>query len=348
MKRQKNRSSGRAAQPVGLRKVAEIAGVSTATVSRAMNNPESVSPELRERVASVVRHLGWIPHGTARALATRRTNTIGAVFPAFTHGDFGGTIDGLQSELSQRDYTLLLARCDYDYDQEFQQVRKFVERGVDAVLLVGEEHHHDVEKFLAGKSIPHLNMYVYNAHQPDASIGPDNRKALARLTRYLVELGHRRFGVIAQNTKSNDRARARVQGIMDALAEHGLGVRPEHFAQGGNSIHEGRELLRQVVACAPKPTAIICGNGYLAVGAMLESQALGIDVPGAMSIAGWDDIEIMRELPIPITTVRVQAEEVGRRVGRRIVALIEGREDLTESECEAELLIRASTGAAPA
>jgi LacI family transcriptional regulator len=345
--RRKSRTSG-AAQPVGLREVAEIAGVSTATVSRAMNNPELVSPELRERVASVVQRLGWIPHGTARALVTRRTNAIGAVFPAFTHGDFGGTIDGLQNELSKKDYTLLLARCDYDYDQEFQQVRKFVERGVDAVLLVGEEHHHDLEPFLVRARIPHLNMYVYNPKNPGASIGPDNHRALARLTRYLVELGHRRFGVIAQDMKSNDRARARVRGITDALAEHGVAVRPEHLVQGGNSIHEGRELLRQIVACEPQPTAVICGNGYLAVGAMLESQALGIRVPDALSIAAWDDIEIMRELPIPITTVRALADEVGRRVGRRIVALIEEREAVTDSECEAELLVRASTGPAPA
>ena len=277
-----------------------------------------------------------------------RTNTIGAVFPAFTHGDFGGTIDGLQSELSKKDYTLLLARCDYNYDQEFQQVRKFVERGVDAVLMVGEEHHHDLEAFLSRTGTPHLDMYVYNARKPDTSIGPDNRKALARLTAYLLELGHRRFGLIGQNMSSNDRARARVQGVTDALAEHGLAIRPDHFVQGGNSIHEGRELLRQIVRSAPRPTAIICGNGYLAVGAMLESQALGIRVPEMMSIAGWDDIEIMRELPIPITTVRVLAEEVGRRVGRRAIALLEGQEDITESECEAELLVRASTGPAPA
>ncbi|MGB9117222.1 LacI family DNA-binding transcriptional regulator [Bradyrhizobium sp.] len=346
MKHPKSRIAG-AAQTVGLRKVAAIAGVSTATVSRAMNNPERVSPELRERVASVVRHLGWIPHGTARALATRRTNTIGAVFPAFTHGDFGGTIDGLQSEFSKRDYTLLLARCDYDYNQEFHQIRKFVERGVDAVLMVGEEHHHELAEFLARTGTPHLNMYVYNAQKPGTSIGPDNHKALVRLTRYLIGLGHRRFGVIAQNTTANDRARARVQGIRDALAEHGLAVRPEHFGLGGNSIHEGRELFRRIVDHAPQPTAIICGNGYLAVGAMLESQAQGIRVPDAMSIAGWDDIEIMTELPIPITTIRVQAEEVGRRVGRRIIALVEGQQEVTEFECQAEILVRASTGPAP-
>ncbi len=344
--RQKNTAPGMP-HAVGLRKVAEVAGVSTATVSRAMNNPELVSPELRERVASVVRHLGWIPHGAARALATRRTNAIGAVFPGLTHGDFAGTIDCLQSELSRLGYTLLLARSDYDYDQEFQQVRKFVERGVDAVLLVGEEHHHDLADFLVRNDVPRLNMFVYNSQTHGTSIGPDNHKALFRLTKHLIALGHRRFGVIAQDTTTNDRARARAQGIRDALAEHALAVRPEHFVVGQTTIHEGRDLFRRIVGHAPAPTAIICGNAYLAVGAMLESQAAGIRVPEDMSIAGYDDFEIMRELPIPITTVRVQGDEVGRRAGRRIVAILEGQEDRTEFECEAEILVRASSGPAP-
>ena len=108
MSRQKS-GTAKPARGVGLRKVAEIAGVSTATVSRAMNNPELVSPELQERIASVVQRLGWVPDGIARALSTRRTGAIGAVFPTLTHGDFARAVDGLQSELTRLGYTLLLA-----------------------------------------------------------------------------------------------------------------------------------------------------------------------------------------------------------------------------------------------
>ena len=345
MNRPKNGVSS-AARGVGLRKVAEIAGVSTATVSRAMNNPELVSAELRERIASVVQRLGWVPHGAARALATRRTGAIGAVFPTLTHGDFARAIDGLQSELTRLGYTLLLACSEYNSDQEFQQVRKFVERGVDAILLVGELHHHDMKEFLARNTVPLLNMFVYNPETHGTSIGPDNHKALYRLTRHLIDLGHRRFGVIAQDSSTNDRAKARTQGIRDALAEQALAVRPDHFVVGQWTIREGRDLFRRIVSHEPKPTAVICGNGYLAVGAMLESQALGIRVPDEMSIVGYDDIEIMAELPVPITTVRVLSEQVGRRAGRHIAAVLEGRQEATEFECDAEIVARASSGPA--
>ena len=332
---------------IGLRDVARVAGVSTATVSRAMNNPAAVSEELRDRIASVVRHLGWVPHGAARALATRRTGTIGAVFPTLTHGDFARAIQALQSELSEAGYTLLLACSEYDAEQEYRQVRKLIERGVDALLLVGEAHHRDLAELLDKNRIPYVNTFVYNPTTHGTCVGPDNHKALHKLTRYLIGLGHRSFGVVAQSTDNNDRAQARLQGIRDALAEKSIAIQPRHFAQGYWGINEGRQLFRRMLAHRPWPTAVICGNAYLTVGALLESQAMGIAVPGEMSIVGYDDIEIMSELPIPLTTVRVSSDEVGRRAARLLVAKIEGRPDETNYECDAEVIVRGSSGPAP-
>jgi len=332
---------------IGLRDVAKVAGVSTATVSRAMNNPETVSEELRSRIASVVRHLGWVPDGTARALATRRTHTIGAIFPTLTHGDFARAIQTLQNELALGGYTLLLACSEYRLEQELHQAQKLMERGVDALILVGENHRAELEALLRNNDILCVNTFVYNPSTHGTCIGPDNRKALYRLTSYLADLGHRRFAVVAQSTENNDRAQARLQGIRDALAKRGLAIRPEHFAEGFWGIAEGRQLFRRIVKTKPWPTAVICGNAYLAVGAMLESQAMNIGVPDEISIAGYDDIEIMAELPIPITTVRVLSDEVGRLTARFLMARLERKEECLVYECDAEIVVRSSTGPAP-
>jgi LacI family transcriptional regulator, galactose operon repressor len=346
-KRRLKTSAPPSARNIGLRDVARVAGVSTATVSRAMNSPDTVSEELRARVASVVRHLGWVPHGAARALATRRTGTIGAVFPTLTHGDFARAIQGLQSELSKSGRTLLLACSEYDLEQEYLQVRKLIERGVDALLLVGEAHHRDLSELLQKNRIPYVNTFVYNPATHGTCVGPDNRKALYELTSYLIKLGHRHFGVVAQTTQNNDRAEARLQGIRDALAERAMAIQPRHFAQGFWGINEGRQLFRRLLSEKPWPTAVICGNAYLTVGALLESQAMGITVPDEMSIVGYDDIEIMSELPIPLTTVRVLSDEVGRRAARLLVAKLEEREIGENFECAAEIVIRQSSGPPP-
>lgn len=339
--------AGAGQRPVGLRQVASLAGVSTATVSRAINAPETVSPGLRARIEMVIRELGWVPSGAARALATRRTGTIGAVFPALALGDFARAIDALQDELAERSYTLLLARSRYSAEEEQRQVVKLVERGVDGLVLVGKSRLPAIDELLRLRQVPYVNTFVYDPATAAPCIGPDNRQALFRMTEYLIGLGHRRFGLIAQSTVNNDRAAARREGVHAALAGHGIAILPSHSREGKWSIDEGRRLFREIAGTRPMPTAVICGNSLLAVGAVLESQALGIAVPAAMSIVGYDDIEIMRELPIPVTTVRVASDEVGRRAAEVVVRLVEGGEAEDGVELPSEIVVRASSGQAP-
>ena len=336
-----------ARRSVGLREVARAAGVSTATVSRAINNPDVVSVDLRERIAVAVKELGWVPDGAARALSTRRSQTIGAVFPALSVGDFAHATHAIQSELSQAGYTLLLACSEYEPELELRQVRKFVERGVDGLILVGQAHHPELEPLLAHRQMPFVNTFVYDRRTHGTCIGPDNHKALMMMTDYLADLGHVRFGVIAQSTRNNDRASARLEGMRHALALRGLAVRPQHFAMGEWSVTEGRSLFRKLMQTDPRPTAVVCGNAHLAVGAVLEALAMGLRVPGELSIVGYDDIEIMSHLPVPVTTVRVPSAEIGRIAARVLIARLEGRDYSAPLEAQAELVIRASSGPPP-
>jgi LacI family transcriptional regulator len=333
--------------PVGLRDVAQAAGVSTASVSRAINRPESVSAELRERIAVAIERLGWVPDGAAKALATRRSMAIGAVFPSLSTGDFARATNAIQQELQRFGYTLLLACSQYDPDQELLQVRKFVERGVDGLIMVGQAHHPSLRPFLKQQGLPYVFSFVYGDQSEDVCIGPDNRKAMIRLTNYLADLGHRHFAVIAQSTENNDRAQARLEGTITALAARGLTVAPQHLVTGRWTIDEGRALFRQLLGTQPRPTAVICGNAHLAVGAMIESQASGIAVPGEMSIVSYDDIEVMSHLPVPVTALRVLSEDVGRNAARYVVGRIEGRPLPITYESAPELVIRESSGPPP-
>ena len=127
-----------------------------------------------------------------------------------------------------------------------------------------------------------------------------------------------------------------------------LAIPTAHLVEGRWGIREGRELFRRIVATRPWPTAVVCGNAYLAVGALLESQALGIAVPGTMSIVGYDDIEIMSHLPVPLTTVRVPGQTIGRSAAQVLLARMEGRAIDIPLESEAEIVVRASSGPPPA
>ena len=332
-----------AVKPVGLRQVASLAGVSTATVSRAINAPDTVSAELRARIDMVIRELGWVPSGAARALATRRTFTVGAVLPSLAQGLFARAIDGLQDELNARDYTLLLAHSRYSFDEERRQVARLIERGVDGIVLVGKARPPDTEAFLRKQGVPYVHTFVYHAESEVPCIGADSHRALYDMTEYLIGLGHRRFGMIAQSIENNDLARARWQGVHTALAEHGIAIPSAHALQGHWSIGEGRGLFRKMMARRPMPSVVIGGNPFLAVGALLEAQAQGLQVPDDISIVGYDDIEIMEELPVPITTVRGPSDDVGRHAAKVILAMIEGNGPVQSVELPSRVLVRASS-----
>jgi LacI family transcriptional regulator len=233
----------RPARPASLRDVAALARVSTATVSRALNGPETVSPELGRRIQMVIRELGWVPSGAARALATRRTFTVGTTFPSLAQGLFANSIDGLQDELATRSYTLLLAHSRYSFAEERQQAIKLVERGVDGLVLVGQQRPTELTGFLEKRRVPYVCTIVYDPDAPVPCIGPDSYRALYEMTEYLIGLGHRRFGLIAQSIEGNDRAQARWRGVHDALAVRGIAVLPQHALPGHWSITEGRRLL---------------------------------------------------------------------------------------------------------
>lgn len=331
---------------VGLRQVAAIAGVSTATVSRVLNRPETVSEALRTRVTMVIDRLGWVPNAAARALASSRTGVIGAIFPALV-GDLARAIDAMQEVLEGRNQMMLLARSQYDAAAEFHQARKLVERGVDGLILVGATRAPDYEAFLKKVEIPFVNSFVYdeNAHGP--CVGPDNARAMAEVVDYLLDLGHRRFALISHSTKNNDRAATRLRGVKAALERHGLAIPPHLVREGPWSIAEGRRLFREVLEAEPRPTAILFGNSLLAVGAVLESMALGVKVPEEISIIGHDDTEIMAELPIPVSTVRIAADEVGSTAARLITDLVDRKPGVTGHRIASELIIRATTGPAP-
>ncbi|SAK58124.1 LacI family transcription regulator [Caballeronia catudaia] len=332
---------------VTLRDVARFAGVSSATVSRVMNNPEVVSDELRSRIMVAIEHLGWVPHAAARALATQRTGTIGAVFPTLANEHFATAIQTLQEALEQAGYTLLLGCSQYDPEREYRQVRTMLERGVDAVVLVGEAHHPDLYTLLGQRQVPFVNTFAYRDGVDTLCVGVDNHQAFFDFTTYLIGLGHRRFAMLSQNADSNDRARARREGVRDALAEHGLGISAAHMVEGFWGAHEGRELFSKVMDTPQPPTVVICGNGSFAMGAMLEAMQKGYDIPNELSLVGFDDFELMSELPIPITTVRVPSAEIGAMAAKMILAELAEKGSAVSVKCEAEIIVRASSGPPP-
>ena len=305
--------------------VAAAAGVSTATVSRAFNSPEKVTDQVRERVLKVASSLGWIPHAAGAALAKRRTAIAGVVIPTLGQEVFALQVTGMQAAFSEHGITLLIGSSNYDPKQAVAQVQAMLARGVEALVIVGETQEPSLFEMINARRVPYVVTYGYNPEGPHPSIGFDNQEAFRKITQYLLGLGHKLFGTILQPMTNNDRAIARLVGVRETLAEHGLGLRPQHVCIGPTTIEFGRQSLRAMFeSTAPHPSAIVCGNDTLAIGALLEARKLGVRVPYDLSITGFDDIEIAAELDPALTTMRVDNIAMGRLAALQLIARLNG------------------------
>ena len=327
--------------------VAAAAGVSTATVSRVLNTPNAVREALRKRVEAAVAQLGYVPHAGARAMMLRRSGTIGAIFPTVDNAIFAQAIDALQRRLSEAGLQLLIATCDYDTDAEMRQAVNLVSRGADALAFCGTGQRPELLEFLRQRSLPCVHVMSLPTDNTMTSVGFDNALAMAQAVRYLLDLGHRRIAMLAGTTRENDRARARVQGVRNALQAAGLDLPPQRLVERKYGIAEARDGFSELMAPRVKPTAIVCGNDVLAFGALLEAQHAGISVPQSLSITGFDDLELAHHVQPALTTVRVPTLEMWRTAADRLIAALHGEAFPRATVIEVSLVVRQSTGPVP-
>jgi LacI family transcriptional regulator len=327
-----------------LRDVARYVGVSTASVSRALNMPSLVSDELRERVLRAAQLLNWVPNGAAKALASQRSRTIGALIPTLGHQNFATFAEALQLELAKANFTLVLGVGSAP-DLRLQQTRKMVERGIECLVLVGEAQPPALYELLRMQKVPYVITYAVAREPGNVSIGFDNYAASVRVTRHLLDLGHRKFALIAPPSDDNDRIQQRIAGIKDTLAHAGLGIRPSHFAEVESSrrIANGRAGLQQIWSDKDRPTALICTNDYLATGALIEAKARRVHVPRDLSIVGFDDVDLSAHLDPPLTTVRVPAREMGEEIAHYVIRLLDHQVANVPAQLGADLVVRGTT-----
>ncbi len=315
--------------------VARAAGVSTATVSRCLNSPGQVQQATRDRVLAAVATLGYSPNFGARALAARRTGTIGAIIPTMENAIFARALQAFQEELRLHGFTLLVASTSYKPEVEEEQIRSLVARGADALLLIGHERAPEIYKFLEAQGVPALVTWAYNPALKQPSVGFDNKAAMRKMAEEVIRLGHRNLAFISAATALNDRASERLLGIQDAMTAAGLDANDLRFIETTYGIDQGAVAFETLIKALPPPTAIFCGNDVLAVGALRRAREMGIKVPAEVSITGFDDIELAQVVYPALTTVHVPHREMGRRAALALVQLLKNGNALENIELSA-------------
>ncbi|MBO6640395.1 MAG: LacI family DNA-binding transcriptional regulator [Roseitalea sp.] len=327
--------------------VAKLARCSPATVSRVLNGNPKVGVSERERVMSAVTELGYVPNGSARALRSTRSRLAGAIIPTLNHAIYAAMVDGLESRLAESGVSLIINTSGYDNDIEFNQARLLVERGVESIVFVGANHHAKTLEMLDEKRVGYVFTYTNDPGETGAAIGFDNAKAGATGARFLHDLGHKKFAMIGGITKDNDRAQGRIDGFLSELEKLGHDRESVPVFEAPYDVESGRQAMESLMQVEDPATAVFCGSDILAAGAVKYCQAKGIDVPGKVSIMGFDNLEIAELTSPDLTTLEVPARNMGVHAADYTLADVKQHASMRQRELPLRLIVRGSTGARP-
>lgn len=328
----------------GVAAVAAAAGVSPATVSRAYNLPDLVNDDVRKRIFEVAARLSYSPNPVARALRSRKTHIVGAAIPSLDYAIYARMIDCFQNRFAESGYTTIVLTTGFDNREIYDKVRLLVDRGVEALLLVGAVEDVRVQEFLRAAAIPTVTTYSALPGEIVPSVGFNNYEATACVMDHLIALGHRQFAMIAGPIEGNDRQRSRIAAYRDRIAAGGL-EGADRVLSRPYTMDAGGEALSVLLGEHPETTAVICNSDIFAFAALAQCRRFGVRVPQDLSVSGFDDFDYASRLDPPLTTVAVPAADMGVAAADALHQALAKGEAPSRTDLDFRLVVRDSTAA---
>ncbi|MCZ4565390.1 LacI family DNA-binding transcriptional regulator [Rhodococcus erythropolis] len=342
-----NRSNGR---PPTLREIADQAGVHISTASRVLRQPEPADgwSDSALRVRQVAEELGYQPNLWAASLRTRKTTTIGVVMPRLTDVVVATMFQGIEEAATAAGYSVLLSSPPDDLDAQRKAVEFLVSRQVDGLML--SSIHLPGTDFVDSLPLRSLPILLLNRHIDSATSSPnrglpfvsgDDRLGGYLAGKHLLDCGYRDLGVIAGPDHAST-SRERVAGFRDALTEAGLELPPNRIVASEFEVQGGVDAAATLFGGDSRPDAVFTVSDTIAIGVLGVARDLGLSIPDDLALVGYNDIPVVSQLPVPLTTVRSPARKIGATGLEHLLALISGK-NVESVKLPVELIVRAST-----
>ncbi len=324
----------------GIRNIAQKAGVSIATVSRVLNDSNKVSTDTRDRVLNVLAQSDFRLNAAAKALSTNRTKTIAAIIPTLEHSIFAVFLNAMEDQLAQVGYGLVIATHGFDKETETRRCNEVLRLGAEGIILSGADHDATWLNTMHASGIPVLFTSIYKPEGFYPSYGYDNYALGVQAIEYLANLGHKHIKVIHGPCEYNDRMRLRVAGIQSAGNRAGLTLTLDEVELG---VAGGSKTLRNWCNNNELPDACLCLADVLALGVIFEARKLQIDIPGQLSVMGFEDHDWAACCTPSLTTIALPAAEMGRAAAMALVNKLDNNINIEHRLFNARLIEREST-----
>ena len=348
-------STARPRRSPTMQDIADAAGVSQSTVSRVLTgapNAIPINPATRERILEAARQMRYRPNPLARGLRGARTMLLGVIVREITDPFFAGAIDAISTEANRRGYNVVLGHAHGRTDEAIALRAVLETRHCDAILLVGDTSDQPrLMDDLRDTNSPVVGLWQGTSPTPGISIvGVDNQFGVSGLMDHLLGLGHRKIafvgGAFIEGRLIGDIGERRAAFLQRAAAE-GLETPVGFIRDARNTLGGGAGALKELMALPDRPTAIVASTDVLAIGALHAACYLGIDVPGQLSIVGFDDLPIAEYTTPTLTTVRMPIAEMAAAGVRAAIDEGEDKAAVTLEILKPAVIIRESSGPAP-
>ncbi len=313
------------------------------TVVRVLREPHKVAPATHARVTAALEKAQYTPDLVARSLASQRTGMIAAIVPNLTNSFIADTIQGMSDELALHDRQLMLGASGFSSRHEEKLVRSFLSRRVDALYLTGSSHTPETVQLLRTAGLPVVEGVNLPKDPIDLAVGTSYVEATEAIVGFLLKDYGPEIGFIGGSAVDNDRMRDRRAGFERAMRRAKAPLVPARMREVPISMHGGRQAIAAMLDRPSPPRAVFCATDVIAAGVVFECVRRGVDIPGRIAIAGYDDLEIAVEIVPALTTIRVPRYEIGRQAARLIHLSLSGqRPEQEKYDVGFELIRRAS------
>lgn len=329
-----------------IKMVAERAGVSTATVSRALSDPHRVQPETRARVQAAIDALGYAPNFAAKSLRTLRTRKIIVMIPDVSNPFFAEVLRGAEDAAQEAGYSVLLGDTRDMAEREAQFAEMLLRKEADGLIFLGHRLPPALAKLVADKGFgaPVVNGCDFSPELGVSSVHIDNGRAAADAINLLLSMGHRRIGLLA-GPETSFLTRERLSGARRAAAIAGVAEQLVTL-HGDYTIESGAAMTAALVQSDDRPTALFAFSDEMAIGALAACREQGLVCPDDISVIGFDDIRYARFQDPPLTTIRQPMDGMGKEAVRILLAILDGDAARQWVTLPHDLVARGSTGPA--
>lgn len=331
-------------KPVTIRQVAELAGVSVATVSRALSGSNLVSSELVERVNNAARELNYKPNLIARSFRTQQTRMIGLVISDIENPFFPSVVRGVESVIRNSNYSLLLMNSDEDEKLEWENLRSLRAEGVAGLILAptARDSKKYEELLESGVKLVMIDRIPGNLKIDRVTV--NNFEGVRTAVDHLYTQGHKKIGFISGLSRIST-AYERQLGYEQGMQFHGLPVEPGWVQQGNFRREGGYHAMMNLLQLDNRPTAVIAANNLMTLGALQAIYEAGIQVPSEMAVVGFDDMPWASSLNPPLTAIAQPGQEMGRIAAQLLLERIaDHNRPYRHTMLETQLIVRASSG----